>query len=197
MKILRTCLLVFIVAVILTGLIYPTFITIIAQTAFRDKAQGSIIRNDGKVLGSYLIAQKFNKDKYFWPRPSAVGYNPMPSGGSNLSATSKTLHETINQRKRSLLASDRSKKEVQIPSDLLYSSGSGLDPHISPASALFQSNRVAKSRYIKKAKLIELINKATENRDLLIFGEPRVNVLKLNLLLEERTFSIGEDIFLF
>lgn len=184
MKTLRTCLFVFVITVILTGLIYPAFITIIAQTAFRDKAQGSIIRSGGKVVGSYLIAQKFDKSKYFWPRPSAVDYNPMPSGGSNLSATSKVLRETIDKRKRSLLASDRSKKEAQIPSDMLYASGSGLDPHISPASALFQSDRVAKARHIEKKKLIGLINKATEKRDLLIFGEPRVNVLKLNMLLD-------------
>jgi len=184
MKTLKTCLLVFVITVILTGLIYPAFITIIAQTVFRDKAQGSIIRNSGEVVGSYLIAQKFDKDKYFWPRPSAVGYNPMPSGGSNLSATSKILQETVKKREKMLLSSNRTKKGTQIPSDLLYASGSGLDPHISPASALFQADRVAKARRIEKAKLIELINKATEQRDFLIFGEPRVNVLKLNLLLD-------------
>jgi K+-transporting ATPase ATPase C chain len=184
MKTVKTCLLVFAVTVVLTGLIYPAFITLIAQTAFKDKAQGSIINKNGKAIGSYLIAQKFDKSKYFWPRPSAVDYNTMPSGGSNLSATSKALRETINNRKRSLLASDRSKKEIQIPSDLLYASGSGLDPHISPASALFQSDRVAKARHIEKKKLIDMINKATEKRDFRIFGEPRVNVLKLNMLLD-------------
>jgi len=184
MKTIRTCLLVFIVTVVLTGLIYPALITIIAQTAFRDKAQGSLIRNNDKVTGSSLIAQKFDKDKYFWPRPSAVDYNPMPSGGSNLSATSKVLRETIKAREQSLLASDRSKKESQIPSDLIYASGSGLDPHISPASALFQSDRIAKARHIEKKKLVDFINKVTEKRDFLIFGEPRVNVLKLNLLLD-------------
>ena len=108
----------------------------------------------------------------------------MPSGGSNLSATSKGLRDAIKERKRILLSSDRTKKEAQIPSDMLYASGSGLDPHISPASALFQSDRVAKARHVEKKKLIELINKATEKRDFLIFGEPRVNVLKLNLLLD-------------
>jgi potassium-transporting ATPase KdpC subunit len=184
MKAIKTCLLVFIVTVVLTGLLYPALITVIAQTVFKDMAQGSIVKNNGKIVGSYLIAQKFDKDKYFWPRPSAVDYSPMPSGGSNLSATSKALRETIRSRKISLLASDRSKKEVQIPSDLIYASGSGLDPHISPASALFQSDRVAKARHIAKKKLIELINKATEKRYLSIFGEPRVNVLKLNLLLD-------------
>jgi K+-transporting ATPase ATPase C chain len=175
---------VFVVTAVLTGLIYHALITIIAQTVFREKAQGSIIRSGGKVIGSYLIAQKFDRDKYFWPRPSAVDYNPMPSGGSNLSATSKALRDTINERKRSLLASDRSKKEDQIPSDMLYASGSGLDPHISPASALFQSDRVAKARHIEKRKIIDLINRSTEKRDLLFLGEPRVNVLKLNMLLD-------------
>lgn len=184
MKTLKTCLLVFVITVTLTGLIYPAFITMVAQIAFKDKAQGSIIMTDGNVIGSYFIAQKFDKDKYFWPRPSAVGYDPMPSGGSNLSATSKLLNDLVKERRRSLLASDRSKKEAQIPSDLLYASGSGLDPHISPASALFQSDRVTKARHIEKKMLIELINKATEKRDYLIFGEPRVNVLKLNLLLD-------------
>jgi K+-transporting ATPase ATPase C chain len=184
MKTLKTCLLLFITTVILTGLIYPAFITMTAQIAFRDKAQGSVIINGGKVVGSYLIAQKFDKAGYFWPRPSATGYDPMPSGGSNLSATSKTLQETIKERKKTLLSSDRTKKDAQIPSDLLYASGSGLDPHISPASAVFQADRVAMARRMEKAKLVELINKATEKRYLSIFGEPRVNVLKLNLLLD-------------
>ncbi len=175
---------IFATTVILTGLIYPAFITIISQTAFKEKAQGSIVNANGKMIGSYLIAQKFDKDGYFWPRPSAVSYDPMPSGGSNLSATSKTLQDTIKKRKRILLSSDRTKKEMQIPSDMIYASGSGLDPHISPASAVFQADRVAKARRMEKANLIELIIKATEKRDFLIFGEPRVNVLKLNLLLD-------------
>lgn len=184
MKTLRTCLSVFVITVILTGFIYPAIITLIAQTAFRDKAQGSIANIGGRSIGSYLISQKFDKNKYFWPRPSAVDYNPMPSGGSNLSATSKALHDMVIERKKALLASDRSKKEDQMPSDMIYASGSGLDPHISPASAMFQSDRVAKARHIEKKRLTELIKKATENRDLLVLGEPRVNVLKLNLILD-------------
>ena len=141
----------FLAATILTGLIYPLFITLIGQTLFSQSSNG---RFD-------LIAQKFDQDKYFWPRPSSQDYNPLPSGGSNLSPTSKQLKQNA--------------------------SGSGLDPHISPSAALFQVDRVARARGLdssKKDEIIKLIGKLTEGRDLNVFGEPRVNVLRLNVELD-------------
>jgi K+-transporting ATPase ATPase C chain len=175
---------IFIVTTILTGLIYPAFITVVAQIFFRHQAEGSLVVHDGKIIGSSLIAQKFDKNIYFWPRPSAVGFNPMPSGGSNLSATSKDLKEAVEKRRKDLIASDKTNPDKSIPSDMLYASGSGLDPHISPAAAMFQADRVAKARHIAISKVIELINDSTEEKYLLVFGEQRINVLKLNLLLD-------------
>ena len=167
----------FIVATVLTGLIYPLFITLIGQTLFNTSSNGRL----------ELIAQKFDQDKYFWPRPSSQDYNPLPSGGSNLSATSKQLQDTIEGRKQKLLKADPTKTAEQIPADLVYASGSGLDPHISPAAALFQVDRVAKARGLdsaKKGAIIALIGRLTEGRDLGVFGEPRVNVLRLNAELD-------------
>jgi K+-transporting ATPase ATPase C chain len=167
----------FIVAVLLTGLVYPLFITLVGQTLFNSNSNGR----------PELIAQKFDQDKYFWPRPSSQDYNPLPSGGSNLSATSKQLHDIVEERKAKLLKADQTKTVEEIPADLIYASASGLDPHISPAAALFQVDRVAKSRGLdssKKGAIIELIGRLTEGRDLGVFGEPRVNVLRLNIALD-------------
>lgn len=164
----------FIVLTIMTGLVYPAFVTLIAQTMFRTQANGN----------PYLIGQKFDQNKYFWPRPSAVDYNTLPSGGSNLSATSKNLKELIIKRKALLLASDLTKTEKQIPSDMIFASGSGLDPHISVAAAIFQAERVAKERKLDKKMILELISKAIEGRGLFIFGDKRINVLKLNQSLD-------------
>lgn len=167
----------FIVTALLTGLVYPLFITLIGQTIFNGSSNG---RPD-------LIAQKFDQEKYFWPRPSSQDYNPLPSGGSNLSATSKQLQDTIKARIETLLKADPTKTAEEIPADLIYASGSGLDPHISPAAALFQVDRVVKARGLdssKKGAIIELIGRLTEGRDLGVFGEPRVNVLRLNAELD-------------
>jgi potassium-transporting ATPase KdpC subunit len=167
----------FLVLTILTGLIYPLFITLIGQTVFPAQSNGR----------PELIAQKFDRDKYFWPRPSSQDYNPLPSGGSNLSATSQQLRAAVEERKTKLLKADPAKKAEDIPSDLLYASGSGLDPHISPAAALFQVERVAKVRGLdsaKKGAIIALIGRLTERRDLGVLGEPRVNVLRLNTELD-------------
>ena len=163
----------FIVTAIVTGLIYPLFITLVGQTLFNSSSNGRLD----------LIAQKFDQDKYFWSRPSSQDYNPLPSGGSNLSATSKQLQAAVEARKQQLLKADPTKTADEIPADLIYASGSGLDPHISPAAALFQVDRVAKARGFDSAKkdaIISLIGKLTEGRDLGVFGEPRVNVLRLN-----------------
>lgn len=164
----------FIVLSILTGFIYPALITAIAQTALNKQANG-----DGS-----LIAQKFDGAKYFWPRPSAADYSTLPSGASNLSATSKILKDRIAQTKAMILTFDRTKKEKDIPSDMLYASGSGLDPDISPDSAVFQADRVAKARKLDKKIVLGLIAASKENRQFDIFGNSRINVLKLNILLD-------------
>ena len=165
----------FIVLTIMTGMLYPAFVTLIAQTVFRSQANGD----------PYLIGQKFDQNKYFWSRPSAVDYNTLPSGGSNLSVTSKSLKEIVGKRKALLVASDITKIEKQIPSDMLFASGSGLDPHISVAAALFQAERVAKERKLDKKRVLELISKVIEGRGFFVFGEKRVNVLRLNESLDK------------
>ncbi len=165
----------FVSLTIITGILYPAFITLLAQTFFRVQANGD----------PYLIGQKFDLNKYFWSRPSAVDYNTLPSGGSNLSATSRVLKEAVAKRKAALLASDKTKTEPQIPSDLIFASGSGLDPQISEAAALFQADRVAKERKLDKKRVLTLISKEMEGRDWFVFGEKRINVLRLNEALDK------------
>lgn len=167
----------FMVTAFLTGLLYPLLLTLLGQLLFYDQSNGSLLSQHGQVVGSALIAQKFDQDKYFWPRPSAVDYNPLPSGGSNLSPTSRQLQERVAKLKQPL------------PADLVYASGSGLDPHITPAAALFQVDRIAQARHLDSAgkdEIIKLVDKLTEGRDLGVLGEVRVNVLKLNAVLDDR-----------
>jgi K+-transporting ATPase ATPase C chain len=179
MKNIITGLKLFLVLTILTGLAYPAVITLVAQAFFYVPANGD----------PYLIGQKFDQNKYFWSRPSASNYGTLPSGGSNLSATSKSLKEIAAKRKEMILASDKDKRENQIPSDLIYASGSGLDPHISVASAIYQADRIARERQLPKAAVLALIAKASAGRDFAIFGERRVNVLRLNELLDKNSSS--------
>ena len=179
---------VFLLLSLLTGVIYPVFITQMAQIIFPFRANGSILEVDGVKRGSELIAQKFTQDKYFWPRPSAVDYQTIPSSGSNLSLTSKELVKQVQQRalfwRRTHSLSPQKGHLSAIPSDLLYASGSGVDPHISIAAAFFQLNRVAAARHWtgeKKEKLKELIHFLGEVNTYPLLGEPRINVLLLNL----------------
>jgi K+-transporting ATPase ATPase C chain len=165
---------IFVLLTIITGIIYPAFITLAAQVIFNRQANGDPL----------LIGQKFDQDKYFWSRPSAVDHNTLPSGGSNLSVTSRALKTAVTERKAVILAAHQGQTGERIPSDLLYASGSGLDPHISTAAALFQAGRVAKARGLEQGQVLGLIARATEPRDWSIFGERRVNVLKLNRLLD-------------
>ena len=125
----------------LTGIAYPLCVTLISYVAMRHKAQGSLLTFEGRVIGSSLIAQKFESSQYFWPRPSAIDYQPLPSGGSNLGPTSRELKKEVEMR-RSRYTSK------QVPSELLFASASGIDPHISPEAAYFQSSRVANARHI-------------------------------------------------
>jgi potassium-transporting ATPase KdpC subunit len=170
---------------ILLGFIYPGIVTVISQGVFNDQANGSLISKDGQVIGSKFLAQKFEGDKYFWQRPSSVDYNPLPSGGSNLSQNSTDLKKVFEERKAKLKASALNSGEP--PQDLLYSSGSGLDPHISPEAAQYQLERVAKARTMETSQVQMLINQATEERKWGILGEPTVNVFALNLALDKGT----------
>ncbi len=168
---------------ILTGLIYPLAVTGITQLIFPKQANGSLIVVDGKAYGSELIGQPFDDPKYFWGRPSAAGYNASASAGSNYGPLNPSLEEAVQERIKALQAADPNHK-LPIPVDLVTASASGLDPHISVAAALYQVPRVASTRGLKEADVISLVQKNTEGRQLGILGEPRVNVLRLNIALD-------------
>lgn len=166
---------------VLTGFVYPGFVTAVCQMLFRRQANGSLIERNGKVVGSALIGQGFSAAHYFHSRPSAAGangYDATSSSGSNLGPTSQKLIDRVRTAKAGWSGS--------IPADLLTTSASGLDPHISPASARLQVQRIAKARGIDDSMVVALIGKFTEGRDLGFLGEPRVNVLLLNLALDEQ-----------
>jgi K+-transporting ATPase ATPase C chain len=168
---------------IITGVIYPLMVTGIAQVIFPHQADGSLIVVDGKAYGSELIGQQFDDPKYFWGRPSAAGYNAAASSGSNLGPMNPSLEEVVQTRIDALKAVDPN-NPLPIPVDLVTASASGLDPHISVAAALYQASRVAAARGLSEAEITSLIEKFTEGRQFGIFGEPRVNVLMLNLSLD-------------
>jgi K+-transporting ATPase ATPase C chain len=167
----------------LTGIAYPLLITGVGRLFCARQAEGSLITVGGEVVGSGLIAQKFADPRYFRPRPSAVDFNPLPSGGSNLGPTSAGLKDSIMVRRSQFAAAD----DAPIPADLLCASGSGLDPHISPEAAYYQFARVASARQLDQAHrtaFLSLIDKYTEVPTIGILGQPRVNVLRLNLALD-------------
>jgi potassium-transporting ATPase KdpC subunit len=182
-KQLRSALILFVLLITVTGIAYPLLITGIGQTVFFHQAKGSLILQDGRVLGSELIGQPFADPKYFWGRPSATApfpYNAAASSGSNLGPLNPVLLDAVKARVEALRQVDPS-QQGPIPIDLVTASGSGLDPHISPAAAEYQISRVAKARKLDPKMVRELVAKYTEGRQLGILGEPRVNVLKLNL----------------
>ena len=173
---------------ILTGLLYPTLVTQVAQAVFPAQANGSLLEADGKVMGSRLIGQPFSADNYFWGRPSATGstpYNAAASSGSNQGPLNPALEEAVKARIAALKAS-KPAQQAPIPVDLVTASASGLDPHISVAAALWQVPRVADKRGMKEADLAALVARYTEGRQWGILGEPRVNVLLLNLALDNK-----------
>ena len=186
MKQLRTATLMLALLTLVTGVLYPLVVTGISQVVFRQQANGSLIERDGKVLGSTLIGQPFSDPKYFWSRPSATSpqpYNGASSSGSNQGPTNPALKEAVEGRVKALrdAGGDASKP---VPVDLVTASGSGLDPHISPAAAEYQIQRISKIRNIPEERLRALVAQHTEGRQLGVLGEPGVNVLELNLALD-------------
>ena len=184
----RPALVLFVVLSAITGLLYPVVVTGIGKGLFPEQAAGSlIVNNDGKAVGSALIGQTFTAPKYFWGRPSATA--PMPtnatgSSGSNQGPTNPALVDAVKGRIEALRAADPG-NTAKVPADLVSASASGLDPHISMAAAQYQAPRVARERKLALAEVQRLIALNTEGRDLVVLGEPRVNVLKLNLALDQ------------
>lgn len=184
----RTAIVSLVALTVITGVIYPLIVTGIAQTVFPFQANGSLIMKDGKAVGSALIGQPFDDPKYFWGRPSATSPfadNAASSAGSNLSPTNPDLIKAVQGRVDALRAADPG-NTVPVPVDLVTASGSGLDPHISPAAALYQVPRVARERKLDQQAVRQLVARHTEGRSFGILGEPRVNVLALNLALDGR-----------
>lgn len=165
------------VMTMLLGVLYPLSITLIGKITFPTRSQGSLYISGDKITGSELIAQKFTDAKYFWPRPSSIDYGAHSSGASQKSATSVDLKNAYMERLKAL--------GEEAPNDLLWASGSGLDPHISVEAAKFQVPRIAKVRNLSEEELVRLIKNSTEERFLGFMGQPRVNVLKLNRILDK------------
>jgi len=186
MRELRPALLSLVILSVVTGLIYPALVTGIAQVVFPRQANGSLIERDGKYVGSELIGQPFSDPKYFWSRASATSpypYNASSSSGSNQGPTNPALADAVSGRIKALKDADPDNK-LPVPVDLVTASASGLDPHISPAAAEYQVGRVARARNLDPAKVRELVAQYTEGRQLGFLGEPRVDVLALNLALD-------------
>ncbi len=183
-KNLVTAVLMTIASTILLGVVYPLVVTALAQLLFKDKANGQILHRNGEAIGSRIIAQPFTSAKYFHPRPSAAGngYDAANSGGTNLGPTNQKLIDRVRTDAAALHEENPSQP---IPVDLLTTSASGLDPEISPAAAEFQVPRVAHERGIAETSVRDLVQKHTQQRELGLLGEPRVNVLELNLALDE------------
>lgn len=183
---IRPAVSLFVLLSVVTGLVYPLVVTGVAQLAFPEAAHGSLIVKDGKTVGSALIGQSFTAPKYFWGRPSATGpmpYNAAASSGSNQGPLHPALVDAAKGRAETLRAADPGNTQP-VPIELLTASASGLDPHISPATAEYQVPRVARARGMDTQIVRHLIASHTEDRNLGIFGEPRINVLKLNLALD-------------
>lgn len=175
----------FVVLSLLTGLAYPWVVTGLASAAFPDRAEGSLLRRDGRVVGSALVGQPFASPRFFWGRPASTTppYDAAAAAGSNLGPTSPALADAVRARLETLRAADPD-NPAPVPMDLVAASGSGLDPHISPEAARWQVGRVARARGVAEARVARLVEAAVVGRTFGLLGEPRVNVLELNLALE-------------
>jgi potassium-transporting ATPase KdpC subunit len=183
---LRPVLMVFLLLTVVTGIVYPLLVTGVAQLVFPGKANGSMLGKEGRPIGSELIGQPFDDPKYFWGRLSATPdfpYNSASSSGSNLGPSNPALVEAVKARLDDLQKADPGNR-LSVPVDLVTSSGSGLDPHISPAAAFYQLPRVTRTRGLSEEQVRRLVEQLTEDRQWGFLGEPRVNVLKLNLALD-------------
>jgi len=190
MKTIIISLKIFLFFTLLTGIVYPLLVTGIAQVTFRSKANGSIIVKNNIAIGSELIGQQFDTTIYFSSRPSAIAYNPLPSGGSNYGLTNALLKGQVTDRKHKFIIFNQIKDSntVVIPSEMLFASASGLDPHISSQAAFLQIDRIAKTRHfstIQKQKLVQCVKDLTEAPQFLCLGDERVNVLLLNLKIDK------------
>ncbi len=184
---LRSALMIFVLLTALTGVIYPLAVTVVAQVAFPHRANGSVLLHEGKPVGSELIGQHFDDSRYFWCRPSAttVPYDAASSTGSNLGPTNPDMIKSVKERVVAM-RSAHPDQTVGVPIDLVTTSASGLDPHISPAAAEYQVSRVAKARGLNVEDVRRMVAEHMEGRTLGILGEPRVNVLRLNLALDTK-----------
>lgn len=181
---------IFLSLTILTGVIYPVFITLIGQVIFPNQSSGSLVIKDGKIIGSELVGQNFADSIYFQSRPSAINYNPLPSGASNLGLSSVLLKEQVNDRKLEFRKNNLLSDSIVIPSEMLFASGSGVDPHISVEAANMQINRIIKSRNLStdKSKLLnKLVDSLSEYPQFGVLGNQVVNVFSLNLKLDEES----------
>lgn len=175
---------------LVAGVLYTVVMTVVAQVLFPAQANGSLVEKDGKIVGSALMAQQFTGTNYFWPRPSACSYGTGPSGiaassGSNLGPTSGALQTNVQNNITAFLTGNNLPTNTPVPADMVYASGSGLDPHISPEAARLQIKRVAASRSMSEDKVTALVAEFTEQPQWGFLGEPRVNVLRLNLALDK------------
>lgn len=188
---LRPAALMLLLLTLATGVVYPALVTLVAQTVFAEQANGSLIKNSqGDAVGSKLIGQSFCDPQYFWSRPSATApypHNAAASSGSNLGPTNPALSEAVTARIQALKDADPG-NNLPIPVDLITASASGLDPHISSAAAEYQVHRIAKTRRLDEAKVRDLVAANTQGRQWGMLGEPRVNVLQLNLALDAVSF---------
>jgi potassium-transporting ATPase KdpC subunit len=172
---------------LLTGVIYPLLMTGLAQLSYPSQANGSLIKKDGRIIGSELIGQKFDSSIYFSSRPSAISYNAIPSSGSNYGPTSDTLRKLVNARRLLFTTANSIPDGMVIPKEMIFASGSGLDPHVSPEAVLMQVERVTKARHFndsQKEALLKRIKDLSETPQFLFLGESRINILNLNLELD-------------
>jgi len=189
-KLIIQCIRQTILWTVITGVLYPLVVTVIAQTAFKNQANGSLVERDGKLIGSALLAQQFQGSNYFWPRPSACSYGTGPTGisassGSNLGPTSGTLQTNVMNNASAFISGNNLPTNTVVPADIVFASGSGLDPHISPEAAWLQIARVAAARGLAQGKVTGLVEKFVEPPQWGFLGEARVNVLLLNVALDE------------